>query len=43
MMPSMFAGVSGLRNHQTRLNVIGNNLANINTMVSNTPASTSRT
>ncbi len=32
MMPSMFSGVSGLRNHQTRLNVIGNNLANINTV-----------
>ena len=32
MMPSMFSGVSGLRNHQTRMNVIGNNLANINTV-----------
>ena len=31
MMNSLFAGVSGLRNHQIRMNVIGNNIANINT------------
>ncbi|MDA8233839.1 MAG: flagellar basal-body rod protein FlgF [Clostridia bacterium] len=31
MMRSMFAGVSGLRNHQTRMDVIGNNIANVNT------------
>lgn len=32
MMRSMFAGVSGLRNHQTRMDVIGNNIANVNTV-----------
>lgn len=32
MMSSLFAGVSGLRNHQTRMNVIGNNIANVNTI-----------
>lgn len=31
MMRSMYAGVSGLRNHQTRMDVIGNNIANVNT------------
>ncbi len=31
MMRSMFAGVSGIRAHQTRMDVIGNNLANVNT------------
>jgi flagellar hook protein FlgE len=29
---SLFAGVSGLRNHQTMMDVIGNNIANINTV-----------
>jgi flagellar hook protein FlgE len=32
MMRSLFAAVSGLRNHQFSLSVIGNNLANINTI-----------
>ncbi|MEW5993974.1 MAG: flagellar hook-basal body complex protein [Candidatus Zixiibacteriota bacterium] len=32
MMASLFAGVSGLRNHQVKLNVIANNIANINTI-----------
>ncbi len=32
MMASLFAGVSGLKNHQTRMNVIGNNIANVNTI-----------
>ncbi|MEN6325075.1 MAG: flagellar hook-basal body complex protein [Syntrophomonas sp.] len=31
MMRSMYSGVSGLKNHQTRMDVIGNNIANINT------------
>lgn len=31
MMRSMFAGVSGLRSHQTKMDVIGNNIANVNT------------
>jgi len=31
-MRSLFAAVSGLRNHQTRLDVIGNNIANVNTV-----------
>lgn len=32
MMRSLFAGVSALRNHQTRMDVIGNNIANVNTV-----------
>lgn len=32
MMRSMFSGVSGLRSHQTRMDVIGNNIANVNTV-----------
>jgi len=31
MMRSLFAGVSGLRNHQTMMDTIGNNIANVNT------------
>jgi flagellar hook protein FlgE len=31
MMRSMYAGVSGLKAHQTRMDVIGNNIANVNT------------
>ena len=31
MMRSMFAGVSGLKAHQVRMDVIGNNIANVNT------------
>ncbi len=31
MVKSMFAGVSGLRTHQTKMDVIGNNIANVNT------------
>ncbi|MDR3161421.1 MAG: flagellar hook protein FlgE [Spirochaetaceae bacterium] len=31
MMRSLFSGVSGLQNHQTRMDVVGNNIANINT------------
>ena len=31
MMRSLWAGVSGLQNHQTRMDVIGNNVANVNT------------
>ena len=32
MMRSLFAGVSGLKAHQTRMDVIGNNIANVNTI-----------
>lgn len=32
MMRSLFAGVTGMRNHQVRLDVIGNNIANVNTL-----------
>ena len=32
MMRSMFAGVSGLKNHQIKMDVIGNNIANVNTI-----------
>ena len=31
MMRSLWAGVSGLQNHQTRMDVLGNNIANVNT------------
>ena len=31
MMRSLFSGVAGLKNHQTRMDVIGNNIANVNT------------
>lgn len=32
MMRSMYAGVSGLRAHQNKMDVIGNNIANVNTI-----------
>ena len=32
MMRSLFSGVSGLKNHQIRMDVIGNNVANVNTL-----------
>lgn len=32
MMRSMYSGVAGLKNHQTRMDVIGNNIANVNTV-----------
>lgn len=32
MMRSLYSGVTGLRNHQTRMDVIGNNIANVNTI-----------
>jgi len=32
MLRSLYAGVSGLRNHQTKLDVLGNNIANVNTV-----------
>ncbi|MBN2169901.1 MAG: flagellar hook-basal body complex protein [Candidatus Krumholzibacteriota bacterium] len=32
MLRSLFAGVSGLINHQTKLDVIGNNISNVNTI-----------
>lgn len=32
MMRALFSGVTGLRSHQTRMDVIGNNIANVNTM-----------
>lgn len=32
MMRSLFAGVSGIQNHQTWLDIIGNNIANVNTV-----------
>lgn len=31
MMRSMYAGISGLKNHQIRMDIIGNNIANVNT------------
>src|SRR5690625_4842805 len=31
MLRSMYSGISGMRNMQTKLDVIGNNIANVNT------------
>lgn len=31
MIRSIFSGVSGMRNHQTKMDVLGNNIANVNT------------
>lgn len=32
MMRSLFSGVTGLKSHQTRMDVIGNNISNVNTI-----------
>ena len=32
MMRSLYSGVSGLRVHQTKMDVIGNNISNVNTV-----------
>src|SRR6478672_13372470 len=32
MLRSLYAGVSGLRNNQVRMDVIGNNVSNVNTV-----------
>ncbi len=32
MLRSLYSSISGLRNHQTRMDVIGNNIANVNTV-----------
>ena len=32
MMRSMYSGVAGLKVHQTKMDVIGNNIANVNTV-----------
>ena len=32
MMRSMYSAVSGLKTHQTKMDVIGNNIANVNTV-----------
>lgn len=32
MLRSLYAGVSGLRNHQVRMDVVSNNISNVNTM-----------
>jgi flagellar hook protein FlgE len=32
MLRSLYAGVSGIKNHQTKLDILGNNIANINTV-----------
>ena len=31
MMRALYSGVAGLKTHMTRLDVIGNNIANVNT------------
>ena len=31
MIRSMYSAVSGLKGHQTRMDVVGNNIANVNT------------
>ncbi len=32
MLRSLYSGVSGLKNHQTKMDVIGNNISNVNTV-----------
>lgn len=32
MLRSLYSGVSGLQNHQTRMDVVGNNISNVNTI-----------
>ena len=32
MMRSLYSAVSGLKTHQTKMDVIGNNIANVNTV-----------
>ena len=32
MLRSLFTAVSGIRNHQHKLDVLGNNIANVNTI-----------
>src|SRR5690606_37100821 len=32
MLRSLYASISGLKNHQTRMDIIGNNIANVNTV-----------
>ena len=32
MMRSLYSGVTGLKTHQTKMDVIGNNIANVNTV-----------
>jgi flagellar hook protein FlgE len=42
MLRSLYAAVSGVKGHQTLLDVTGNNIANVNTPASRNPSSTSR-
>ena len=32
MMRALYSGVSGLKTHQTKMDVIGNNISNVNTV-----------
>jgi len=32
MMRSLYSGISGMKNHQTKMDVVGNNIANVNTV-----------
>ncbi len=32
MLKSLYSGISGLKNHQTRMDVVGNNISNVNTV-----------
>ena len=32
MMRSLYSGVAGLKTHQTKMDVIGNNISNVNTV-----------
>ena len=40
MMRSLYSGVAGLKTHQTRMDVIGNNIANVNTTASKSSSMT---
>ncbi|MBQ7147134.1 MAG: flagellar hook-basal body complex protein [Pseudobutyrivibrio sp.] len=40
MMRSLFSGVAGLKTHQTKMDVIGNNISNVNTVAFKSSATT---
>lgn len=42
MVRSLFSGVSGLKTHQQKMDVIGNNIANVNTTGFKTSVTPSR-
>ncbi len=43
MLRAMYSGISGLKNFQSKLDVVGNNIANVNTFGYKKGASRSKT